>query len=63
DEVWARTHRLGGWLFVLAGLAIIAIGALDLGVGPFMAAVGSAAVVPAIYSYVAYRQVEQERAQ
>ncbi|HET6656237.1 MAG TPA: SdpI family protein [Gammaproteobacteria bacterium] len=59
DEVWARTHRLGGWLFVLAGLAIIAIGALDLGVWPFMAAVGSAAVVPAIYSYFAYRQVER----
>ncbi|HET7587741.1 MAG TPA: SdpI family protein [Gammaproteobacteria bacterium] len=61
DEVWARTHRLGGWLFVLAGLAVVAIGTLDLGVWPFMAAVGSAALVPAIYSYLAYRQVEREQ--
>ncbi|HET6725208.1 MAG TPA: SdpI family protein [Gammaproteobacteria bacterium] len=59
DEVWARTHRLGGWLFVLAGFAIIVIGVLKLGPGPFVAAVGCAALIPAGYSYIAYRQIEQ----
>lgn len=58
DEVWARTHRMGGWLFVAAGFAIIVIGILKLGPGAFIAAVGCAALVPAVYSYFAYRQVE-----
>ena len=28
DEVWVRTHRLGGWLFVAGGLAIVITGVL-----------------------------------
>jgi uncharacterized membrane protein len=41
DEVWARTHRLGGRLFVLAGLALWAAAALGharLGLIPLCAA-------------------------
>ncbi|HET7308287.1 MAG TPA: SdpI family protein [Gammaproteobacteria bacterium] len=63
DEVWVRTHRLGGWLFVLAGFAIIVVGILKLAPWAFMAAIGGAALIPAIYSYFAYRQVEQRRSQ
>ncbi|HET7570311.1 MAG TPA: SdpI family protein [Gammaproteobacteria bacterium] len=59
DEVWVRTHRLGGWLFVLAGFAIIVIGILKCAPWTFMAAIGGAALIPATYSYFAYRQVDQ----
>lgn len=61
DEVWVRTHRVGGWLFVLAGFALIGIGIFKLAPWTLMAAIGCAAVIPAIYSYFAYRQVEQRR--
>jgi uncharacterized membrane protein len=41
DEVWARTHRLGGWLFVLAGLLMCVLAALGhpaAGLLPLLAA-------------------------
>ena len=56
EEVWNRTHRLGGWLWVAAG-ALVLLEAL-LWVGPawlvFSLALGAAAIAPIIYSYVAY---------
>jgi uncharacterized membrane protein len=57
DEVWLRTHRLGGKLFVLAGLGLIVCGLLGVG-GPLapLAAAGLAGGVPAIYSYLLYRR-------
>jgi uncharacterized membrane protein len=58
DEVWFRTHRLGGKLFVLAGLLVFAAGVF--GAGPFapMAAIGAAALVSVVYSYLLYRRLE-----
>jgi len=58
DEVWAKTHRLAGWCFVIAG-AIMAIGAVA---GPRMewiiATVVAVALAPVVYSYFAYRRIE-----
>ena len=58
DEVWAKTHRLAGWCFVIAG-AIMAIGAVT---GPRMEwvifTVVMIALVPVVYSYFAYRSIE-----
>ena len=58
DEVWAKTHRLGGWCFVLAGL--IMIGAAF--VGPNMSwviyAIVAISLFPVVYSYFAYRKIE-----
>lgn len=58
DEVWLRTHRLGGKLFVVAGLVVFAGGIL--GAGPFlpMTAIGAAALVSVVYSYLLYRRLE-----
>jgi uncharacterized membrane protein len=59
DEVWLRTHRLGGKTMVLGGVALL-VSALAGGgfivVG--VAAVLVAAAVPIVYSYVLYRRLE-----
>ncbi len=58
DEVWLRTHRLGGKLFVIAGLVVFAGGIL--GAGPLlpMIAIGAAALLSVFYSYLLYRRLE-----
>jgi uncharacterized membrane protein len=58
DEVWLRTHRLGGELFVIAGLVVFAAGVL--GAGPIlpMISIGAAALLSVAYSYLLYRRLE-----
>jgi uncharacterized membrane protein len=54
---WTKTHRLGGWLFVLMGLALIALGFLEPGLTAVAVpalAVGSVVVLYA-YSYLVWR--------
>lgn len=62
EEVWRETHRVGGWAFVAAGLAVVLAGVL-LEPGPRAWAVGialgAAIVVPLVYSYVAYRRLRR----
>jgi uncharacterized membrane protein len=57
DRVWERTHRVGGYLFVIAGVAGIASVALPFFAG--FAVLGVAAVTAAfgsiIYSYVVWK--------
>ena len=58
DEVWARTHRLGGWLFVAGGI-IVVIGAFTgMTVGWMATVIIAAALVPVAYSFVVYQRVE-----
>lgn len=58
EAVWERTHRLAGWLFVLAGVAMViaapipAVRWLSLGV------VAVACLAPAVCSYFIYRRLE-----
>ena len=61
DEVWARTHRVGGWLFVLAGIAIVASagGSRQLLPVVLLASVGTAALISVAYSYVVYRKLHR----
>ena len=58
DEVWLRTHRLGGKLFVLAGVVCFVSGLAGGSLAPAMAAVGAAALASVVYSYVVYRRIE-----
>lgn len=59
DEVWNRTHRLGGWLFVLAGLVGIVLGFVPtLEVWGIVGLVVLVALITFVYSYVIYRQIE-----
>jgi uncharacterized membrane protein len=58
DEVWARTHRLTGWVFAVAGVAIVADGLLGANVVIFLAVILCAVFAPIVYSFVLYRRIE-----
>jgi immunity protein, SdpI family len=58
EEVWMRTHRFGGKLFVLAGLILFVTALAGAGVVLGFAAVIAAAIGSVVYSYVVYRKVE-----
>lgn len=63
DEVWSRTHRFGGRLFVISGLVFCASAALGEGL-LIPVLVNMAAVLAIIvYSYVAYRRLPPEARQ
>lgn len=59
DAVWERTHRLAGWLFVLAGVAwmVLALTGAARHVWTLVALIVVVAVVPYGYSYVVYRRL------
>jgi uncharacterized membrane protein len=60
DEVWAKTHRLGGWCFVVAGIFMAIAGlAMPSSRMPWVITVIVViALIPVVYSYVAYRRIE-----
>jgi uncharacterized membrane protein len=60
DEVWLRTHRLGGRLFVAAGLLGVAAAALDWGLALALVGALAAALAPAIYSFILYKRLESQ---
>jgi len=57
DEVWYRTHRFGGWMFMLAGAALAAIGLTGWHKQWFVVVVLAAALVPVLYSLFLYRRL------
>ena len=58
EEVWLRTHRLGGKTFVLGGVLMLASVGVGASVGLCSLVAVVAALVPAVYSYVVYRRLE-----
>lgn len=58
DRVWRETHRVAGVAFVLAGLVTLASVALpaEVSVWVMIATIVVASLIPAIYSYVAWRR-------
>lgn len=58
DEVWSRTHRLGGKVFILIGLFMVLNGFVRFPVEWLIASILVVALVPVIYSYVIYRRIE-----
>ncbi len=58
-EVWARTNRVGGWLVVLAGVVMAAIGLMGFRMAPGLIALGAAAVVSVGYSYLIWRRINR----
>lgn len=59
EEVWLRTHRLGGRVFFAAGLAVILLGFLGTNVLLVIPILVMAALVPVIYSYLIYRRLDR----
>ena len=60
DAVWDRTHRLGAWLFVAAGVGGCL--AVVVGVHPLIALspIAVAALAPIFYSLWVYKQLEKQ---
>jgi uncharacterized membrane protein len=58
ERVWRETHRVAGRVFVLAGLAVAAGAFLPAPFVPALsiAAIGAAALIPVVYSYIAWRR-------
>ena len=58
ESVWRDTHRLGGRTFVIGGLLVLVIAFLPPVVRAWFASValGNAVIIPAVYSYFAYRR-------
>ncbi len=58
DEVWNRTHRLGGWVFVLIGFFLFINAFIRFPQGWLIGSIIVAALVPVVYSFVLYRKIE-----
>ena len=58
EENWRRTHRLGGWLFMLCGVVMLftAIVGTKFFLGIMLCMLIVVALVPVIYSYILYRK-------
>jgi uncharacterized membrane protein len=61
EEVWLRTHRMAGRLFVLGGFAIIATSLAGGGLAYYVAALICLVLMPVLYSYLIYRQLERKQ--
>ncbi len=61
DTVWRKTHRVGGYAFVLAGVLIVAMAFARPAwfAGVLIAAAVTSAIIPVVYSYIVWR-AEQE---
>jgi uncharacterized membrane protein len=59
DAVWERTHRVAGWLFMLAGLIVVVDGLAGVPIVYSVGVVLAAVLIPAVYSYFIYRRVER----
>lgn len=57
DEVWDRTHRLGGKLFMLAGLLLVINAFVRLDLRLTLPAVVVLMLIPVVYSWIIYRQL------
>ena len=58
DEVWARTHRLGGWTFLAGGVGMIVGHLAGLRPDWMVVMILIAALTPVVYSFVAYKRIE-----
>lgn len=61
EDVWRKTHRLGGYLFTASGV-VISVSAFLTGTASFvltMTALLAASLVPVIYSYLIFRKLQK----
>lgn len=61
EEVWSKTHDLGGKTFMIAGVLLILAGLVknDWSLIILLVGVFIAALVPVVYSYVEFRKVNK----
>ncbi|MBI9044453.1 MAG: SdpI family protein [Anaerolineaceae bacterium] len=62
DVVWKKTHQVGGWCFIVAGLLSIPSAFFgEIGIYIFLACVFGAVIVTTIYSFLIYRSEENSK--
>ncbi|MEA4925891.1 MAG: SdpI family protein [Syntrophomonadaceae bacterium] len=61
EEVWQRTHRLGGKLWVIGGLFCLAVSPFDAGWAAviFFGAIMVMTIVPILYSYLLFAKLKE----
>lgn len=57
DEVWLRTHRLGGWMFVAGGALALVTALAGARPGVILGVLVAATLIPAASSYLIFRRV------
>ena len=62
QEVWRRTHRFGGQIFVAGGLAMMVVALIseEWQVAVLLGAIFAMAVIPNVYSYILFRRFSDE---
>ncbi len=58
DEVWYKTHRMGSWWFIIAGLVTVLGAFLQWPILVLIIVLTSAGLIPLIYSLVMYKKIE-----
>lgn len=58
DEVWNRTHRMGGWIFVLIGFFMFLNAFVQLPEKMLIWSIVILALIPVVYSFIIYRSIE-----
>jgi len=58
DEVWYKTHRLGSWTFVIAGLLVVLCAFLQVSMNWAIGFLMAAGFIPFIYSLIIYKKIE-----
>jgi uncharacterized membrane protein len=58
DAVWERTHRMAGWLFVAAGLVMVASVLVGAPIWLPLGAIAAATLLPVVYSLWIYRRLD-----
>jgi len=63
EIVWNKTHRLAGWIFILAGLAMASEAWLPLSfqLPIFTIVIAAIVIIPNVYSYLLYRAEQKEK--
>lgn len=61
DRVWEKTHRLAGYVFVIAGIIVAIIGMTGVRLASFLVGpvIGIAALSLVVYSYVEWRREDR----
>jgi uncharacterized membrane protein len=62
DEVWDKTHKLGGKLFIAAGVITAAFGFLtgEIAIWVMLGLILGVAVFTTVYSYIIFHKLEKE---
>jgi len=59
DEVWSRTHRFGGRVFVVVGLLLVVVAAVHGSIISVVVGAVLAGLIPSVYSYLQYRRLNK----